>query len=224
MPVADDRLSRLGAASLVASCALGAVLEVVIQLTDAPWPESTTNPVTLAARAVSILAGLLLVLGLPVLAVRLARRSPGLAAAGLVSLIISFLVYDVIKGLLSSTLDPYLVDRGVQLWQDVSQARPVALPIMLLVGGFAHLFGGIFFGIAGLRSRAISRLAAWLLLGSSILFLGTFGPPDGPLGEWPDVASALALLAGLGLSGLELLGLQHERTQTAAAVRREAHT
>lgn len=223
-PLSDDRLSRLGAASLVVGCALGAVLAPVIQVTEAPWPASSTNPVALVARATSTLAGLLLVLGLPVLAGRLGRHSPWLAVAGLVTTMISIVVYDVFKGLLNAALIPYLVAKGIDLWEDVSQAQPIGLLIMLLLGGVAQLLGGLLLGIAAFRSHAVSRLAAGLMIGSSVLFLGTSGPPDGPLKEWADLGSTLALMAGLGLAGLELLGIQGQRAETTVTARVAART
>jgi hypothetical protein len=221
-PLSDDRLSRLGAASLVAGCALGAVLAPVIHLTEAPWPASSTDPVALVARAMTTLAGLLLVLGLPVLAGQLGRHAPGLAVAGLVTTMISIVLYDVFKGLLNAALIPYLVAKGIDLWQDVSQAQPIGLLIMLLLGGVAQFLGGILLGVAAFRSHTVSRLAAGLMIGSSVLFLGTFGPPDGPLGEWPDLASTLVLMAGLGLAGLELLGIHSQRAETTVTARVEA--
>jgi hypothetical protein len=231
-PLSDDRLSRVCAASLVGGCAVGAVLALVIHLTEAPWPDSTTNPVNLVARGLSTPAGLLLVIGLPLLAVRFGRQSPWLAGAGLVTTMITIVVYHVFKGLFSAAVTPYLVAKGVEVWQDmskldpghVSQAQPVGLLILFLLAGFAQLFGGILLGVAALRSHAVSRLAAGLMIGSSVLFLGAFGPPDGPLGEWPDLASTLALMAGLGLSGLELLGFQGKPAEAVVRARIEART
>ena len=203
-------------------------MAVLIQATEAPWPETNTNPVALGARGLSTVAGVLVLIGLPVLAARFANRSAWLAVLGLVAISIDILVYDVFKGLLEATLSPYLAANNVGLWRDMSTidpvhasaAQPLALLILLLLGGVCQLSGGLMFGLAALRSHAVSRLAAGLLIGSSVLFLGAFGPPDGPLGDWPDLASTLALLAGLGLAGVELLGVRprtRERTLAAGA-------
>src|ERR1700694_1740644 len=115
-PLSDDRLSRVCAASLVVGCALAAALAFFIHLTEAPWPASTTNLGYLVARGLSTPAGLLVVIGLPLLAVRFGRQSPWLAGAGLVTTMITIVVYEVFKGLFSAAVVPYLVAKGVELY------------------------------------------------------------------------------------------------------------
>jgi hypothetical protein len=216
----DDTLSRLGAWSLVAGGALGVVLAVVFHLTGAN--RLTADPAALTARGIGAVDGLLLVLGLPVLAGRLGRRSPLLASAGLVTTMIAILVYYVFLGVFDWTIQPYLAQKHVEL---TATSFPFLLLIVFLIAGVAQLFGGILLGITAFRTHAVSRLAAGLLIGSSVLFLGTLGPPDAAyLRDWFDSAAYLALMAGLGLAGLELLGIPSQRTEVTATARGRTQT
>jgi hypothetical protein len=202
-----DRLSRLGSAALVAGGASGAVLTVVLQLSNADTPP--LSPIAVGARAMSALAGLLLILGLPVLAARLGRRSPALAVSGLVLTMVWILVYQVFLGVAQATLFPPNGTASAINGPSITPAIAV-----LLVGGLAQFFGGVLLGIAALRTHAVSRVAAGLLLASSVLFIGTFSrlPIFAWAGEWFDVASEVALLAGLTLAGLELLNVRLQRS------------
>jgi hypothetical protein len=72
------------------------------------------------------------------------------------------------------------------------------------VGGFAKIIGGVVFGIAAWRSRAVSRIAAGLIIASSIIFASGLIPF---LGEVVDLIGGVMLLVGLGMCGLQLVGV-----------------
>jgi hypothetical protein len=74
----------------------------------------------------------------------------------------------------------------------------------LLNGGFAKIIGGIVFGIAAYRSRAVSRVAASLIIASSVIFASGLVPH---VPELVDVVGGEMLLVGFGLCGLQLVGV-----------------
>jgi hypothetical protein len=82
----NGRLWRLGGAALVGGSVLLAAVEVVLRLTGGADGDDPTNPVNIAAHGVGMLAGLLLIVGLPSLIAALGTRAPSLSVAGFVLL------------------------------------------------------------------------------------------------------------------------------------------
>jgi hypothetical protein len=205
---AGNRLARLGGAALAIGGAGGVVVALLLQLINADTPPY--GSAAIAARGAAAVLAMVVVLGLPALAVRLAAGSFRLATAGLVLTMIPLLTYGVYKGLAVATLYP-LIHSDPWLSRDFTPAIAV-----LLIGGLAHLFAGATMGAAAFRAGTVSRLCAGLLVLSSVLFLGSFSPI-----EWFDAASDAALMAGLCVAGLEMLGIgaRNPNSQPAAADR-----
>ncbi len=191
-------LSRLGGAVLVAGSVLGCAVLVGLALTPSDHP--TANPTVITLGWADMVVGLLVLLSLPVVAGRVASGSHFLGAFGFAGLVIGFLGFDIILGFVRAVDTPYLVTHHV----DVSQGPPIGMLIVLLVGGFAKIIGGILFGVAAWRSRAVSRVAAGLILASSVIFASGLIPH---MTEFVDVVAGVMILVGLAVCGLELLGI-----------------
>lgn len=91
--------------------------------------------------------------------------------------------------------------------------------VVLLVGGFAKIIGGIVFGIAGFRSHGMSRIAAALIIASSVIFASGLIPF---FGEIVDVVGGEMLLVGFGVCGLQLLGVWAPASTSPQAPRPDA--
>jgi len=191
-------LSRLGGAVLVVGAALGIVVDVGLSVTPSNRP--TTNPTVIALGWAGMVVGLLLILALPVLISRLAVGSRLLSVIGFAGLVMAFATYFLILGLERAVDEPYLVTHHV----DVSHGPPLGMLVVLLAGGFARIVGGVVFGIAALRAGAVSRVAARLIIASSVIFASGLIPH---IPEFVDVVSGVMLLVGLGICGLQLLGV-----------------
>lgn len=207
--------SRLGGGVLVAGAVLG--IGVNVALTIIPSDRPTTNPTVIALGWADIVVGLLIILSLPVLVGRMAPGSRLLSVLGFALLVIGFLGFSVILGFERAVTSPYLVVQHV----DLSQGPPLGSRRVLLIGGFAKIIGGIVFGIAAYRSRAVSRVAASLIIASSVIFASGLVPY---VPELVDVVGGVMLLVGLGICGLQLFGVWAPAATTAFALQPGAKT
>jgi len=204
----DASYSRLGGGVLLAGAVLG--IGVNVALTIIPSDRPTTNPTVIALGWADILVGLLIILSLPVLVGRMASGSRLLSALGFALLVIGYLAFSVILGFERAVTSPYLVVQHV----DLSQGPPLGSRRVLLIGGFAKIIGGIVFGVAAYRSRAVSRVAASLIIASSVIFASGLVPH---VPELVDVVGGVMLLVGFGICGLQLLGVWAPATTRASA-------
>ncbi len=191
-------LSRLGGAVLVVGALLGCAVQVGLALTHSDRP--TADPTVVALGWADIAVGLLILLALPVVVGRVATGSHLLGVIGFAGLAMGVLAFDVILGFQRAVDSPYMVTHYVV---DVSQRPPLGMRVVLLVGGFAKIIGGIVFGIAAFRSHAVSRVAAGLILAASVIFASGLIPH---MPELVDVISGVMLLVGFAVCGFELLG------------------
>jgi hypothetical protein len=191
-------MSRIGAITLVVAAGVGIIVQVMLGVLASNRP--TTNPGVIVAGWVDMPVGLLLVVALPVLVARIATRFGLLGAVGFALLALSFLVYDVILGSERAISSPYLVTHHV----DLSQGPPIGEIFLLLAGGIAKMIGGVLLGIAMLRSGPAWRVAGGLVIASSVVFAAGLIPF---VGEYADTVGGIMLLVGLGIAGLQLLGV-----------------
>ena len=206
-------LSRLGGGALVVGAAAAIVVQLVLAVNPSDRP--TLNPTVIAMGWSDMVVGLLLILSLPALLSRVAQGSRALSVIGFACLAIAFVAYSEVLGFERAVDSPYLVTHHV----DLTQGPPLGMLVILLVGGFAKIIGGVVFGIAAWRSRAVSRIAAGLIIASSIIFASGLIPF---LGEVVDLIGGVMLLVGLGMCGLQLVGVStsepHSETRLGAAV------
>lgn len=191
-------LSRLGGGALAVGAAAGIVVQLILVVNPSDRP--TLNPAVIAMGWSDMVVGLVLILALPVLVSRVAAGSRLLSVIGFACLVMAFVAYEEILGFERAVDAPYLVSHHI----DVSQGPPFSMILILLVGGFAKIIGGVVFGIAAWRSRAVSRVVAGLIIASSVIFASGLIPF---LGEFMDLVGGVMLYAGLGICGLQLLGV-----------------
>lgn len=191
------RLEQLGGAAVVMGALLVAVVELVLRFSggDGPQGNSATivNPVNIAGHYVGMVGGLLLLVGLPVVVGLLASRAPVLAASAFVLLVWSILVYDVVIHFTDSVVLPYLAANNFS----IGGHPPRGMFFMTITAGFAQIIGASLLGAAILRTNVAPRAAGILLIGSSLLVLGT-------IAHLPDLLDSLAtfaLMAGLASAG-----------------------
>lgn len=206
-------LSRLGGGALVVGAAAGIVVQLILAVNPSDKP--TLNSTVVAMGWMDMVVGLVLILALPVLLSCVAAGSRILSVLGYACLAMAFVAYSEILGFERAVDSPYLVAHHV----DLSQGPPLGMLVTLLVGGFAKIIGGIVFGIAAWRSRAVSRVAAGLIIASSVIFASGLIPY---IGEVVDLVGGLMLLVGLGMCGLQLLGVWAPVTTHLSAPRPDA--
>lgn len=206
------RFEELGGAAVVVAALLVAVVELVLRFSggDGPQSDSATivNPINIAGHSVGMVAGLLMLVGLPVVVSLLASRAPVLAASAFVLLVWSILVYDVIIHFTDSVVLPYLVANNFTM----SGHPPRGIFFLTITAGFAQIIGASLLGAAILRTKVAPRVAGVLLIASSVLMLGT-------VAHLPDLLDSLAtfaLMAGLAVTGGRVvMGVPQDRLAKA---------
>jgi hypothetical protein len=197
--------SRLGGGALVVGAAAGIVVQLILAVNPSDRP--TLNPTVIAMGWSDMVVGLVLILALPVLMSRVAQGSRLLSVIGFGCLVMAFVAFEEILGFERAVDTPWLVSHHV----DLSQGPPLGMIVVLLVGGFAKIFGGIAFGIAAWRSRAVSRVVAGLIIAGSVVFASGLIPF---VGENADLVGGVLLYFGLGAGGLQILGIWRSTTAT----------
>jgi hypothetical protein len=182
---------------LIIGAVLGCGVLVGLAMTHSDRP--TADPTVIALGWADMVVGLLILLSLPVVVGRVAAGSHLLGVLGFAGLAMGFLAFDVILGFERAVDSPYLVTHHV----DISQGPSLGTLLVLLVGGVAKIVGGIVFGVAAFRSRAVSRVAAGLILAASLTFAAGLIPF---VSEFADTVSGVMLFVGFAACGLELLG------------------
>jgi len=209
----NSALARLGGGALFVGAAAAIVVQLVLAANPSDRP--TLNPTVTAMGWSDMVVGLVIILALPALVSRVAQGSQKLSVIGFICLVIAFVAYSELLGFQRAVDSPYLVAHHV----DLSQGPPLGMIVVLLVGGFAKIIGGVVFGIAAWRSRAVSRASAGLIVASSVIFASGLIPF---VGEFVDLVGGVLLLAGLGMCGLQLAGAwgpasSHQPAQAARA-------
>jgi hypothetical protein len=191
-------VARLGGGALFVGAAAAIVVQLVLAVNPSDRP--TLNPTVTAMGWSDMVAGLVIILALPALVSRVAKGSQKLGVIGFTCLVIAFIAYSEILGFQRAVDSPYLVAHHV----DLSQGPPLGMIVVLLVGGFAKIIGGVVFGIAAWRSRGVSRISAGLIVASSVIFASGLIPF---IGEFVDLVGGVMLLVALGMCGLEMAGV-----------------
>lgn len=204
----EKRLLRLGGATVL----VASLLLVVVALVEVIYGDNWTNSVNIAAHAIAMPAGLLLIVGLPALVAAMASRAPLLSAIGFTIFTLSVLVYDFNVAWFDSAVLPYLIAHHIDFTHTAGSDPPMGMLATVLVGGFAEIIGSILLGVAILRSGAFSRVAAILLIAGGAVHLATSLPL---FPEWLDTVTEIAMLAGLAIAGWQLAGLRQERRRAA---------
>lgn len=192
-------LFRLGGVALIAGSVLLAGADLVLRFNGGADGDNPADPVNIAGHGIGMLAGLLLIVGLPALLGALAPRARVLSVAGFVLVTISILVYKIAIGLLDTVVLPYLAANHFN-----TNHPPAAMFPFFIGAGFAEIIGNVLLGVAILRTGVFSRISAVLLIASGAILLVTLAP----LPEWVDSISELAMLAGLAIVGAQLTGMR----------------
>ena len=188
-----DRLARIGGAALVVGSAALVVITLVLQVGNGE--QDHTNPMNIAAQWASMPISLLVVFGLPALTARLARRAPVLALLGSAGVALGLLVYGFAIALIDAAVLPWLLAHHVHVGQ------PASMLVALLGGGLGVIVGSVLLGVAVLRSSGFPRAAGALLIAAGILYAASIAPITG----WVGTIGVVALLAGLGICGVQLV-------------------
>jgi hypothetical protein len=207
--MSSAQLFKLSGAGL----ALGALISLVAYtLAGILFPnqnDSTyaANPLYVPLYLVGFVGAMLLLLGLPGLAVAGARRAGLMALLGVVLLILTVAMFGVFFNLLQAIIFPYLAEQAPQIIAD--DTGPSGFFPFFIIGTLALVVGSLLLALPLVRGRLRSRWAGYALVGTALLAIVSFflNEPEGPanpLNTLVDLVSTDLLFVALGWLGAEL--------------------
>ncbi len=213
----SSTLYRLSGIALVVGGAISAVFSVISTVafpspngfdakvvTGAPW-----QIVTL----LTVIGGVLILLGFPAAYVRQAKETRVLGLIGFILLYLAVLMVGVIFEMTVLLIIPYLATAAPKLLG--SNSGPPALFVFFIAWALFTTVGAILFSIATLRARVLPRMAAIVLLVAMVVNLVDFAPLPGLLGVILSAAGGVLFYLALAWFGF---GLLSERVQAPALV------
>ena len=170
-------------------------------------PTYAANPLFVPLHLVVFTGAMLLLLGLPGLAVEAARRAGPSALLGVILLNLTGAMFGVFFTLLQVMIFPYLAEQAPQLLAD--DVGPPGLVLFFIFGTLALVVGSILLALPLLRGQLRPRGAGYMLVGAAALavllfFLETPDSPTNSLSNLVDLLSTDLLFVALGWLGYEL--------------------
>ena len=208
---------------------VGSLLGVIVSMMSAilyPGHTLTTQQVLATSWTIAALLflawALLLVMGLPGLYLRQARRAGKLGFAGFVLLSLGVLLGGVGFGSVQATIYPYLAQSAPKLLPS-GGAGPDSGFLLWILGPTLLLgIGAILFGIGTRRAQVFPGWTGTLLIISGVLFLLSIPPIPSPFGDIIDLASNVALFVAFAWCGYLLITQKQETVEAVARPAAEA--
>ncbi len=190
------RLHLIGG-RMIAGGAIAYILHVVMRsmLTAGVDPvDSARAGLWIPVNALGAAGAVLVLLGLPAIADRLASRDHARSLLGFALLATAWSFFGVFLSLYGAIVMPWLADRAPELLSSSAQA-PTAFAVAFALGLVAWLAGAVLIAIPHLKGESRPRWIGYLLPLSAIWFMiGSFViAPDGPASNL-----AVNLLSNLG--------------------------
>lgn len=200
--MSSTTLYRMSGLALVLGAILGILGNV---LGNVLYPNNNlqqyNSPLWLVISLVTVIGLLLLVVGLPGIAVRQADRAGRLGFIGFVLTWIGVFLETSLFLILLLVL-PWLAQVAPKLAG--SNNGPPSLFIAFLVGTILLTLGGILLGIATMRARILPRWAGLMLIIGAVLNIVDF-PLNGAIGSIVGIVSFVLFALALGWMGYTLM-------------------
>jgi hypothetical protein len=168
---------------------VGTVLGFVI-----PGPAGLSGPPSNVVSVVNLLAGILILLGLPSVYVAHSKQLGMSGLIGCIALWLTALLFDVVLGVMSilfvSSSNP----------SSLAGSPPPALFALFIGGTVLELIGGVLLGIRIIQTRVYANLIGWLLIVAVVLSAVGF-PLDGTMSAVVQAISSMLLFVALGWLG-----------------------
>lgn len=168
---------------------VGDVLSLII-----PGPAGFSGPSSNIVSAVNIIAGVLLLLGLPAAYVVHSKQLGILGLIGCIALWLTALLYDIVLGVI--TIIAVLSFSAASL----AGPPPPALFALIIGGTVLEVIGGVLFGIRIIQTRTYAVVIGWLLIVG--VLVGAVGfPLQGIVSAVVNTISSLFLFVAFGWLG-----------------------
>lgn len=151
-----ERLYRIGGGA----AAIGALIVIGATVGRLPFAwNDFNNPAYVAATLLQMAGTVLVLMGLPSIAVFMARRSPALGVATYVTIWIPGAFLDVASNFLNISIGPYLLAHG-----GMPKEMPALFMAILLASIAVFVVGGIVVGVGIIRTKVFPAWVGALML------------------------------------------------------------
>lgn len=190
---------------------IGALVSIVSAfLTFAiPGPAGQSGPSSIPVSVVSLVGGILILLGLPASYMRQAKQVGRLGLIGFIALWLTALLFAIVLsiiGIVAVSSNPASAFAG---------PPPPFLMVFFLVGTVLEVIGGALFGIMTIRAHVFPSLIGWMLIVAVILGLVGF-PLSGVISTIVGTVSSVLLFLALAWLGYALASQPTEEVVQSA--------
>jgi hypothetical protein len=196
MPERKDKMSlkmvRWGGWILL----LGGVISLVATVLGfvIPGPAGFSGPPSNAVSVINLIAGVLLLLGLPAAYAAQSKQMGTLGLIGCIALWLTALLFDVVLGVIG------IIVVSSSNAASLAGPPPPALFALFIVGTLLELIGGVLFGLRIIQTHVFANAIGWLLIIAVVL--GAIGfPLQGTMSIIVQTASTVVLFVALGWLG-----------------------
>jgi len=210
--MSSSALYRLSGLALIIGGVASAILNIVNNYAfpsnnNGFDPKVVTATPWLIVQLLLLIAGTVLLLGLPGIYLRQAKQTGTVALIGFVLLFITMFMISIGVNIVDVLVLPFLAIAAPKL---VAGNGPASLNIYFIVAMILLTVGTILFSIATLRAAILPRPATGVLLAALVLTLATLAPLPSLLNGIISTVSFVLLYLALAWYGYALLSVREE--------------
>jgi hypothetical protein len=175
-----------------------------------PGPLGQNGPPSNVLSVVNVIAGLLLLVGLPAVYRTKSKQLGTLGLIGTIALWVTALLFDIVLSIIS-----IIVVSNVAA-SSLSGGPPPALFVLFIVGTGLQLLGGLLLGLRIIQTGAFSKLIGWFLIAGGVLSALGF-PLNGVSSAIVNTLSSILFFVALGWLGYALATQGREAARPSAS-------
>ncbi|HLZ61784.1 MAG TPA: hypothetical protein VKR06_32990 [Ktedonosporobacter sp.] len=175
-----------------------------------PGPLGQNGPPSTVVTVVNVIAGLLLLGGLPAVYRAKSKQLGTLGLLGIVAIWLTALLFDLVLGIITILV----VSKAPA--SSLSGAPPPALFALFIVGTVLQLLGGLLLGLRIIQTGAFPKLIGWFLIAGGVLAAISF-PLDGVSSTIVNTLSSLLFFVALGWLGYAIATQVREAARPPAS-------
>ncbi len=175
---------------------IGAVISIVAAALQfaIPGPLGQNGPPSNVVSVVNVIAGLLLLVGLPAVYRTKSKQLGTLGLIGTIAIWVTALLFDIVLSIIT------MIAVSNVPTSSLSGGPPPALFVLFIAGGVLQLLGGLLLGLRIIQTGAFSKLIGWFLIAGGVLSAISF-PLNGVSSTIVNTLSSLLFFVALGWLG-----------------------
>jgi hypothetical protein len=175
-----------------------------------PGPAGFSGPPSNVVSVINLIAGVLLLVGLPAVYVAHSNQLGRLGLIGCIAIWLTALLFDIVLGIIA------IIVVSSSNAASLAGAPPPALFALFIIGTVLELIGGVLLGLRIIQTRVYASLTGWLLIVGVVLSAVGF-PLNGTMSMIVQTVSSLLVFVALGWLGYAVASQPVEVATQAAS-------